>query len=120
MSGGRPTDYRPEYCQVIIEEMGGKGKSIAQFARDLQVSRKTIYNWADANPEFLHALTLAMEFSEAYWEDKFPEFMVDNKVNAPLVKLYYANRFKWTDKAVEPSDPPPSKPIEFTDANPDH
>jgi hypothetical protein len=66
---GRPTDYRPEYCDQIIA-LGEQGRSKTQMARAFKVTRVTLDNWAKANPEFLYALTRAMEEAEAAWEDK--------------------------------------------------
>ena len=94
---GRPTKYDPSNCQVVLDYIGDQGKSVTQLARHLKISKKTIYNWADANPDFLHALELAQEWSQGYWEDQLESFMTDRTVNAPLVKLYFANRFGWRD-----------------------
>lgn len=95
---GRPTKYSPEYADMAIDIIGRQGKSVCQFARDIGVSRSTVYLWAEENPEFSDNLTLARDWAEAHWEDKFVDFMSDRNANAPLVKLYFASRFKWTDK----------------------
>jgi hypothetical protein len=114
---GRPTKYSPSYCEEALEIIGRQGKSIIQFARILEVSRSTVYEWAEQHPEFSDILTQARDWSEAYWEDRFIEFMVDRNANAPLVKLYYANRFKWADKGeASPEDSPPAAPVQFTRA----
>jgi len=94
---GRPTKYTADLPERVMECIGN-GKSVAQFARDLGVTRATIYNWADQNPEFLAALTRAQEHSEAAWLDKVEGMMTSRDVNVPLVKLYLANRFGWSDK----------------------
>jgi len=94
---GRPTKYTADLPERVMECIGN-GKSVAQFARDLGVTRATIYNWADQNPEFLAALTRAQEHSEAAWLDKVEAMMTSRDVNVPLVKLYLANRFGWSDK----------------------
>jgi hypothetical protein len=39
---GRPTTYDPSYCERVIE-LGEKGKSKAQIASALRVSRKSLY-----------------------------------------------------------------------------
>lgn len=85
----------------VLQAVGDEGKSITQFARDMRVSRQTIYQWAEDHPEFSDALGRAKEWSEAYWEDQMLDFMVSKEVNAPLIKLYMANRFKWTDKVED-------------------
>lgn len=69
MAGGRPTDYRPEHCERVVE-LGREGKSKAQIAAELDVCRNTLDNWAEAHPEFLRALTRARDLSQAWWEDQ--------------------------------------------------
>jgi len=66
---GRPTSYVPSYCKDVIE-LGKAGKSKAQMAAAFDVSRQTIDNWADANPDFLEALNRAMAHCQAWWEDQ--------------------------------------------------
>lgn len=101
LDNGRPSKYEEEYCEEAIDYVGNKGKSVTQLARHLQVAKSTVYLWAKQHPDFSDALTCARDWSEAYWEDKFIDMMVDKEVNSPLVKLYFANRFKWTEKQPE-------------------
>jgi hypothetical protein len=51
---GRPTDYKPEYCQMLIDHME-KVYSFESFAGVIGVARETIYLWRKTHPEFLHA-----------------------------------------------------------------
>ncbi len=94
---GRPTKYTPEMPDRVLECLS-EGKSVAQFARDLGVTRSTIYEWAHTRPEFSDALSRAQENSEAAWMDRIEAMMTSRDVNVPLVKLYLANRFGWSDK----------------------
>jgi hypothetical protein len=96
--GGRPTKYEPGYIEEALELIGRQGKSITWFAKHLEVSRQSIYEWAATHPAFSDALERAKVWSEAVWEDRIQEMMVGQYVNAPLVKLYMANRFGWSDK----------------------
>jgi len=98
MGVGRPTKYKPEYGDEALELVGRRGKSVAWLARHYEVNRSTIYQWAKDNPAFSDALSRAQEWSEATWEDRVEEMMTSREVNAPLVKLYLANRFGWSDK----------------------
>jgi DNA-binding XRE family transcriptional regulator len=116
MKAGRPTKYQPKFAEQAIDIIGGQGKSICQFARDIGVSRSTVYLWAEENKEFSDSLTLAKDWAEAHWEDKFIGFMADRNANAPLVKLYFANRFKWAEKVDSAEDAPPAAPVQFTRA----
>lgn len=97
---GRPTSYREEFAGKA-EEFLSSGKSITQLARYLNVAKSTVYEWEKKNPEFSVALEAGKDFSQAVWEDKLENMMYDKEVNAPLVKLYFANRFKWHDKPAE-------------------
>ena len=65
---GRPTNYKPEYCQRAID-LGNQGYSLAMIIADIGAgSRQTIENWKKAHPEFLDAITRAHELALAYWE----------------------------------------------------
>jgi len=95
---GRPTKYDPKFVQMALDYIGGEGKSVIQFARLIRVGKTTIYEWAKIHDDFRDALSLASDWSQAHWEDKLENMMYSKEVNAPLVKLYFANRFNWTDK----------------------
>ena len=64
---GRPSEYKPEYCELVAE-LGKKGYSHAQIAAEIGVTRKTLYAWADQNPEFLYQIQLSAEMAQAWWE----------------------------------------------------
>jgi hypothetical protein len=51
---GRPTDYKPEYCEQLIEHMK-QLHSFESFAADVNTTRATLYNWCKDYPEFLDA-----------------------------------------------------------------
>lgn len=94
---GQPTKYKEEYNQTALNYLA-KGKSITQLARLLKVSRETIYHWGELNPAFSDTLRHGRQLSQAHWEDELENMMYSKDVNAPLVKLYFANRFGWSDK----------------------
>lgn len=98
-NAGRPSKYDPTYCDLIIE-MLSEGASLTEFRAAVGgVTRQTFSNWKRDYPEFLDASTQAEAYGQAYWEKRLrTELMFDNKVNSPLVKLYFANRFNWHDK----------------------
>ena len=97
---GRPTKYHVKYCQDLIEKLSA-GMSVTRFAASINVSKDTVYEWVKVHPDFSDAFKLARTKCEATWEVKFLDYMVDSKVNSPLIKLYYANMFKWSDKTEE-------------------
>lgn len=83
MSGGRPTDYRPEFCEQVVE-LGRQGKSPAQIAAALDVSRAVLYLWGDTYPEFLTAFTRARDLAQAWFEDRGQEGLTMPGFNASL------------------------------------
>ena len=84
---GRPTLYRPEYCQELIEcfdiepyreitrvhqrtgneyteRIANILPSLVGFAAKIGVSRMTIQNWGKKYPDFLYAVTCAKACAE--------------------------------------------------------
>jgi len=55
---GRPTDYRPEYCDFLIE-CAEAGESQETFCALVGIEYKTLTNWTAAHPEFLQAIGIA-------------------------------------------------------------
>ena len=65
---GRPSEYRPEYCERVIE-LGRLGMSVVEMASEIGVSRNTLETlWTAAHPEFMEAMAIAREASQAWWE----------------------------------------------------
>lgn len=68
MPAGRPTKYKAEFCETIIE-LGKAGKSVMQMAAGIGVTSQTVYEWAKEKPEFSDALTRARELQQCWWEE---------------------------------------------------
>lgn len=66
--GGRPTAYKEEFCDLIIE-VGKAGGSVVKMANACGVSKETIYDWARSKPLFSDAFTRARNLSQEWWED---------------------------------------------------
>jgi helix-turn-helix resolvase-like protein len=66
---GRPSKYDPAMCETVLE-LGEQGKSKAQIAKALGVTRPTLDSWSDKHPDFLYALKAAKDLELAWWEDK--------------------------------------------------
>jgi len=93
MPGGRPTDYKPEYCQRVIE-MGKEGKSFAQIASALGVARQTIDNWGQEHGEFLDALSRARTEAQNWWESKGQEALGADKFQSSVWRTSMQARFR--------------------------
>lgn len=65
--GGRPTDYRAEYCDLVVEDMLD-GFSLGAFAGRLGVDRRTINEWMSVHPEFSQAVARARQVRLRTWE----------------------------------------------------
>lgn len=105
---GRPTTYRPEYCQLLIEHMK-QGLSFESFGAVVGCSSSTLYEWVAANEDFSSAKKLATEYCRIFWE----KIAVDNLINTSeqwgkgqakskalnsTVWIFnMKNRFKWRD-----------------------
>ena len=98
MPAGRPTKYRPEYCEMIIEHMA-EGLSKEAFAGVIGVHKETIYNWAEANPEFSDAIKTGEVKSRLFWEKLgMAGASGSDEFNATAWIFNMKNRFGWRDK----------------------
>lgn len=98
MAGGRPTNYKPEYCEMVIE-WGKLGWSLAEMASKIGVSKSTLSaDWPSRNPEFSNALKEARTHSEAWHARIARENYENNKFNTPLWSRYVASQFGWNEK----------------------
>jgi hypothetical protein len=89
---GRPTMYRPEYCELVVE-WGKLGKSRAWFAAELGTSRRVMLEWASKYPDFHNALEIATEFAQKWWEDAGQQGMLAPGFNASIWSRSMAARF---------------------------
>ena len=96
---GRPSLYRPEYCEKVIE-LGRQGCSPAEIASELDVDRATLGYWADQYQEFSAALTRAKTHEQAWWEKAGKSGMIADKFNAAVWTKSVTARFRedYTEK----------------------
>lgn len=64
---GRPSDYHPDFCNLLIEHMA-QGLSFQSFSPKVNVVPSTCYRWLDAHPEFRDAKELGEALSRLRWE----------------------------------------------------
>lgn len=90
---GRPSEYDPSFCDVV-RAAGKLGKSKAEIAAELSVTRSTLDAWAAAHEEFSDAVQEAHDASLAWWE-AMARNNVDQgpKVNASLWSRSMSGRF---------------------------
>jgi hypothetical protein len=64
---GHPTDYRPEYCQVV-EDLMAQGMSMIEVSAHLKVTKQTFLNWTKAHEEFFDSYRRGKVLCQAWWE----------------------------------------------------
>lgn len=110
MGAGRPSTYKPEYCEMLKDHMG-KGFSYESFSAIVKSNRDTLYNWEKLFPEFSDAKKEAFEKSRLFWEDQglkglWEETEYDEKgrplktkkLNSTVWIFNMKNRFGWMDR----------------------
>ena len=80
MPVGRPTLYRPEYCEMIQDFMA-KGYSLGAFAGSIGVGRTTLDKWKAAHPEFADAWEIGQAKAQMKWEQRMAD-VADGKNDA--------------------------------------
>jgi len=90
---GRPSLYRPEYCEKVIE-LGRAGCSPAEIASDLDVDRATLIRWTDEHEDFRTAITRAKIHEQAWWEKAGKAGMIADKFNAAVWTKSVSARFR--------------------------
>lgn len=108
MAGGRPTKYKPEYCDALIEHMS-QGLSYQSFAGVIGVSIECLYEWERTYTEFSDAKKEGIQKCMLVWEKigingalgKIKNF------NSASYIFNMKNRFGWRDKQdIEVSSSP--------------
>jgi hypothetical protein len=78
MPGGRPTLYKPEYCQKLVEHLA-EGYLYESFAALVDVHWDTLYDWEARHPEFLEAKKRGMTKALLYDEQLLKTGMLGRK-----------------------------------------
>ncbi|SIQ08196.1 hypothetical protein SAMN05880582_101656 [Rhizobium sp. RU20A] len=80
---GRPTLYREEYCDLVVE-LGKQGKSVSEWASAIGVARSTLWEWSQTYDDFSAALMRAKTEEQAYFERTARENFDNRNFNANL------------------------------------
>jgi uncharacterized Zn finger protein len=106
--GGAPTKYDSKFIDEVDRYLEDSTKEnmkmpkIESFAIRLDVSKKTLYNWGEEHPEFLHALEKIMMYQG--------ERLIDDgiyggkEVNATIVKLLLQNNHGYKERTDVTTD----------------
>jgi transposase len=98
---GRPTLYRPEYCNRLIDHMS-QGLSFITFAATIDVNTDTLYEWERNFHAFSEAKKAAFNKCQLFWENIGIEGIWNEPNGKTLNTGNYVfqmkNRFKWNDR----------------------
>lgn len=94
--GGRPTEYKPEYCQQVIDYMA-QGYSLTAFAGHIRMSRDAVYDWIRAHSEFSNAVSRARSARVAALEAKLLRSRKGAETTAAIFGLKNACPDEWRD-----------------------
>ena len=101
MAGGRPTKYKTEMCDKVIE-LGKKGASRFEMCLELDIHHSTLLDWEANKPEFSEALKNAELYSHGWWSKygRLGIFGQTDGFNATGYIFNMKNRFSkyWKDK----------------------
>lgn len=101
---GRPSDYRPEYCEMLKEHMA-QGLSFETFGATIGSHRSSLYRWLDQHPAFRDAKREAFELNLLFWEKAQLDSLFDSAgFNTTAWIFNMKNRFGWRDRPKEDED----------------
>jgi len=97
MPAGRPSNYREEFCEQIIEK-AKQGKNMYRIAADWEVSWDSLNDWTHNYPKFYQAYTRARSIQNADLIEKVVNGMGDPKFNGNTAKLVLTHVCRLADQ----------------------
>jgi hypothetical protein len=97
---GRPTKYKPEYCDAVVEHCKN-GSSLTSFAASIDVCRDTISEWVSAYPAFSVSVKKAKAHCAAWWEQQAREGATGTGKQNPTLCIFGLKNMSpddWRDK----------------------
>ena len=94
--GGRPSEYRPEYCRAVIDFMA-QGFSLTAFAGSIRVAKDTVYEWIKVHPQFSDAVARARVARVTALKAKLLRSRKGAETSAAIFALKNAAPVEWKD-----------------------
>ena len=91
MKRGRPTSYRPEFCQRVVTLMA-RGYSLDACASFLNVNPSSLYTWQHTHAEFSEAVEKGRAAGIAFWESRLIEVAKGGPGHAGAIQFGLRNR----------------------------
>jgi hypothetical protein len=102
--GGRPTLYRREMCDRLVEAMA-EGLTAEAAAARIGISARSLFNWQKQHPEFLQAIQEGRQRSQLWWEERAIAMANGESGNTQIVMLGLRNRSRaatgWNNDTVK-------------------
>lgn len=107
MATGRPSPFKEEYCDMLIDHMEA-GLSYESFAGLVGVCRATIYNWEKLHPSFLDAKSRGHAKMLLGLERLGLQGMIGDLkgFNASVFIFTMKNKCGWSDVSQKETDEP--------------
>lgn len=97
MTAGRPTDFKPQYGEEILQLMA-EGLSLAAAAAELGIHRQRVYEWEANHPEFADTIKLARSKRQLFLERRLLKADAGPVVTSTIFALKNAAGEDWRDK----------------------
>lgn len=93
---GRPSEYKPEYCDLVVERMG-EGLSLTAFAGSIKVEKQTVYRWMSEHSDFSDAVARGRATRVLNLEQKLLRARYGAQSSAAIFALRNADPGEWRD-----------------------
>lgn len=90
-SAGRPSSYRVEFCQRIVELMS-EGRSLDGCAAILGVNPDSLYTWQKLHNQFSEAVKAGRAAAITFWETRLLDIAQGGSGNAQAIQWALRNR----------------------------
>ena len=97
MTAGRPTDFKPQYAEEILQLMA-EGLSLAAAAAELGIHRQRVYDWEANHPEFADTIKLARSKRQLFLERRLLKADSGPVVTSSIFALKNAAGDDWREK----------------------
>ena len=95
-AGGRPSEYKQEFCDKVVEAMAA-GLSLTAFAGSIRVARETVYAWTAQHREFSDAVARGRAARTLHLERKLLAARYGAQCSAAIFALKNAQPDEWRD-----------------------
>jgi hypothetical protein len=103
-AGGRPTLYRREMCERLVEAMAN-GLTAEAVAARIGISARSLFYWQQQHPEFLQAIQEGRQRSQLWWEERVLAIACVESGNTQMVRVGLRNRSRaatgWNNDTVK-------------------